>query len=79
MSDNADIARAVTEKRKRLFRYAREHDLALLAVGHMLARLGIDYLDDEVILVDAKENQIGIAICPPQSTGKNGQTANENP
>ena len=33
----------------------------------------------EVIHVDAEENQIGIAICPPQSTGKNGQTANENP
>ena len=32
----------------------------------------------EVILVDAKENQIGIAICPPQSTGKNGQIEMEH-
>ena len=30
------------------------------------------------ILVDAKENQIGIAICPPQSTGKNGQIEMEH-
>ena len=48
--DPRDVPRAVADDRDALLRERREHDLADLAVGHGLKRLGIDDLDEEVVL-----------------------------
>ena len=49
---HADIARAVAQQRKRLFRDRREYQLTLCALGQDLAGVGVDDLGDEVVLVD---------------------------
>ena len=47
----ADVARAVAQEGHRLLRERREDELALFALWQDRARLRIDHLDDEVVLV----------------------------
>ena len=52
--DPRDVPRPVADDRDALLGERREHDLAVLAVGHGLERLGVDDLDQEVVLEDVE-------------------------
>ena len=45
-----DVARAVAQHRQRLLGQRRDHELARLALGRRLSAVGIDYLEQEVVL-----------------------------
>ena len=55
--ERREVAGAVAQQRERLLRERREHELADLAVGNRRAGLGIDRLDEEVVLVDVRAAQ----------------------
>ncbi len=52
--ERGEVAGAVAQQRQRLLRQRREDELADLAVRHRLARLRVDDLDEEVILVHVR-------------------------
>ena len=60
--DHADIPGAITQQGEGLAGDAGENDLALLALGQHLARLGVDDLDDEVVLVDVHAVLLGALV-----------------
>ncbi len=50
----ADVSRPVADERERLLRQRGEDEHALVALGERLARLGVDDLREEVVLVDVR-------------------------
>ena len=61
-----DVARAVAQQRQRLLGQRAEDELALGAVGQRLAGLGIDDLDEEVVLVDVRARRAPRGTGPPR-------------
>ena len=49
-----DVARAVAQERQRLLGQGREDELAVGAVLDALAGVGVDHLDEEVVLLDVQ-------------------------
>ena len=59
---HADVARTVADHREGFLRDAREDQLSLFAVGQHFARLRVDYLGNEVVLVDVHARLLAALI-----------------
>ena len=52
--ERGDVGRAVAQQRQRLLGQRRDHELARLARRDRLRAVGVEHLDEEVVLVDVR-------------------------